>query len=95
MKQTIFKFTVEFQGDEPNSAHDALLLALRGVAGVEAIETADMTERCPVAKLAIQVRFDGAKQAERLYNKLTRLIDSYKGAHMWSRRCTLTEMYET
>lgn len=94
MKQTSLRFTVEFQSDSSLSRLNSLVQAISGVTGVQNVESSAITVSCPVAKLHVLIGFEGAPQAERLYGELTRMITSYEGASLWSRECTLSELYE-
>ena len=86
MKQTTFEFTVEFKSDDPFGDHDLLLKELEAVQGVEAVDSTErLTVRCPVGKLVVRIHFEDAKQAERLYTKLTRLITTQPDVSLWGR----------
>lgn len=94
MKQTVLRFAVAFETDDPFATRETLLAALRGVPGVDDVEAGEMTVASPLSRLRVTVRFETSAQAEKLYGKLTRIIQRQAGAKLWSRECTLSEIYE-
>lgn len=93
-KQTVLRFAVAFETEDPFAARKALLEKLRGVPGVEGIEAGEMTVKCPLSRLGVTVGFETFQQAEKLYGKLTRIIQRHPGSSLWSRECTLGEIFE-
>ncbi|MFN3649366.1 MAG: hypothetical protein ACK47B_07265 [Armatimonadota bacterium] len=94
MNRTTFKFTLEFQSEDPHSDHARLVELLSRVPGVEAVATVEeITEGCPVARLAVDTHFQDSQQAWSLYNRLTRQIHTCAGVYLWKRECRLAEMH--
>ena len=91
MKQTTFRFVVEFGSTDPAGDLRTLPGLISEVPNVERVDAGPITERCPVSEIHVHMQFEDGTGAERLLDRISRLIARYPDASLWRRERTLSD----